>query len=58
MRGTIQINFDGFTKFIDVFCDNFLVDIMVQSKIKEAQRNVATTKERVTKVIHRLHELS
>lgn len=57
MRGNIQINFDGFTKFIDIFCDNFLVDIMVQSKIKEVQNNVASTKQRVREVIQKLESL-
>ena len=57
MRGVIQINFDGLTKFVDVFCDNFLVDVLVQSKIKEAQGNIAIAKQRVQDVIYQLHNM-
>lgn len=35
-----------------------LVDIMVQSKIQDARRDVETTKQRVREVIRRLQELS
>lgn len=55
--GRVQINFDGFTKFIDVFCDNFLVDVFVQSKIKETQRNVEATKRKVQEAIRKLENL-
>lgn len=55
--GRIQINFDGFTKFIDVFCDNFLVDVLIQSKIKETQRNVEATKRKVQEAIRKLESL-
>lgn len=57
MNGAYQVNFDGFTKFIDVFCDNFFVDLMVQSKIREAQRNVAETKEKVKNIINQLKSM-
>lgn len=57
MRGNIQINFDGVTKFLDIFCDNILIDIMVQSQIKETQQNVAATKEKVREAIRKLESL-
>lgn len=57
MNGAFQINFDGFTKFIDIFCDNFLVDVLVQSKISDAKRNVSATKQKVKDVIRQLEQM-
>lgn len=57
MNGAFQINFDGFTKFIDIFCDNLLVDMLVQSKISDAKKNVAVTKQRVEDVIRQLEQM-
>lgn len=57
MGGNIQIKFDGLVQFIDIFCDNFLVDVMVQSKIKQTQKNIDTAKRRVREVITQLHNM-
>ena len=37
----VQVNFDGLTRFVDMFCDSFFVDWMVQDQIVRAQENVA-----------------
>ncbi|MCD8020988.1 MAG: hypothetical protein LUF92_15860 [Clostridiales bacterium] len=55
--GAVQVNFDGLTKFFDVFCDNFIVDFMVQSKINETRRNVAQTRQRVEDTIRQLRRM-
>ena len=54
MHGTVQINFSGFVQFIDVFCDNFLVDIMVQSKIRQTQESIAEIKGQIQRILTRL----
>ena len=32
----VQVNFDGLTRFVDMFCDSFFVDWMVQDQIVRA----------------------
>jgi hypothetical protein len=54
MQADLKINSDGLTKFFDIWCDNFLVDLMVQSKIKEAQENIRQAKRNVQETISRL----
>jgi hypothetical protein len=57
MQADLKINSDGLTKFFDIWCDNFLVDLMVQSKIKEAQENIRQAKRNVQETINRLERM-
>jgi hypothetical protein len=57
MQADLKINSDGLTKFFDIWCDNFLVDLMVQSKIKEAQENIRQAKRNVQETISRLERM-
>ena len=41
------MNFDGLTRFVDMFCDSFFVDWMVQDQIVRAQENVAEAHDQV-----------
>ncbi|MDY4971451.1 MAG: hypothetical protein SO101_14535, partial [Lachnospiraceae bacterium] len=54
MTGIINIRFDGLVKFVDLFCDNVLVDMMVQSRIKEMQNNLRETRRQVVDTVNRL----
>lgn len=51
---TIQVNFDGLIKFVDVLFDNFLVDLLVQSKIREAQESISQAKLEVIRALSEL----
>jgi hypothetical protein len=57
MEADLKVNSDGLTKFFDIWCDNFLVDLMVQSKIKEAQENIRQAKRNVQETINRLERM-
>lgn len=57
MQIQVQINFDGFTKFIDIFCDNFFVDLFVQSKMGEMKRSLDQVEEQIRQVIIRLEAM-
>lgn len=54
MTGQINIRFDGLVKFVDLFCDNVLVDMMVQSRIKDMMNNLRETRRQVQDTINRL----
>ena len=54
MTGRINIRFDGLVQFIDLFCDNVLVDMMVQSRIKNMLNHLQETKRQVEDTVHRL----
>lgn len=54
LTGTINIQFDGMTKFFDLFCDNIFVDMMVQSRIKDMIANLQQTRYQVENAVHRL----
>lgn len=49
-----SIHFDNITRVIDLFFDNVIIDIMVQSKIKEACFQVEHTRKQVQDVVRRL----
>ena len=51
------VKFDGVTKAIDLLFDNFFVDAMIQSKIKEAQENISKTKQQVQKALYKLQQM-
>ena len=52
-----RIDFDGFSKFADLLFDNFLVDLLIQSRIKEVQAGVQDTKQQVQQMIFRLQDM-
>lgn len=54
MTGIINIRFDGLVKFVDLFCDNVLIDMMVQSRIKEMLNNLKETRRQVADTVSRL----
>lgn len=49
-----NVEFDGLSKFFDIFCDGFLVDAIVQSRIKEARNGVRDAIEQVDITLSRL----
>lgn len=51
------VQFDGATKAIDIIFDNFLVDALIQSRIKETQQNLSQTKEQVQQAMRRLQQM-
>lgn len=53
----VQVNFDGLTRFVDMFCDSFFVDWMVQGQIVRAQENVAEARSRVWEAVQQLRFL-
>lgn len=53
----VQVNFDGLTRFVDMFCDSFFVDWMVQNQIVRAQENVAEARSRVWEAVQQLRFL-
>jgi hypothetical protein len=57
MEADLKVNSDGLTKFFDIWCDNFLVDLMVQSKIKKAQETIRQAKRNVQEMISRLEQM-
>jgi hypothetical protein len=57
MSSDLKVDADGLTKFFDIWCDNFLVDLMVQSRIKEAQENIRQAKQNVQQAIGRLEQM-
>lgn len=57
MSCDVQINFDNFSKFADYFFDGFLVDFMVQRRIKDSQEQVAKMKSQVQDAIKKLRQL-
>jgi len=46
----IDLDLDGFLGFADFFFDNFMVDVMVQSRISDAKRQVNEAIEQVNDV--------
>ena len=59
IRGIENMNIDvgGFLTFADFFFDGFLADVMVQSKINNAKRQVDEAISRVENVLGRLRTL-
>lgn len=57
MRGGHSINLSGFTKVLDIFCDGFLVDLYVQTKISDAKKKVAEAKRNVNDVLRELRRM-
>ncbi|MCH4193716.1 MAG: hypothetical protein LKF52_15625 [Butyrivibrio sp.] len=57
MQNDVRIRCDGLTQAIDIFFDNVLVDVMVQSKIADLQRQMAVSKQQVQSTIERLEQM-
>lgn len=51
----LYIDVGDFLSFADFFFDGFIADVMVQSKISDAKRNVAEAIERVERILDRLY---
>ena len=52
-----HIEVGDFLKFADYFFDGLVADWLVQSKIRDAQRQVADAVQRVQVIINRLHAM-
>lgn len=50
----LNVDIDGFLTFADFFFDGFIVDIFVQSKIRDGQRQVAEAIKRVEQILRQL----
>ncbi|MCI5919867.1 MAG: hypothetical protein MRZ75_11150 [Roseburia sp.] len=48
---------DGVTKFLDICFDNFLVDALVQSRIKQTQQNLSNVKLQVQNTLNQLQNM-
>lgn len=51
------VSFDSITKAFDIFCDNLLVDALIQSRIRDAQQNIAQTKQQVQSAMTMLRNM-
>ena len=51
------VSFDGFVEAIDIFCDGFLVDAIVQSKIAKSREMVDEAKLNVKEALIRLRAM-
>lgn len=54
INSLVNVRFDGVVKFIDLFCDNILVDVFVQSRIKDLQNDLKKVRQQVEDTINRL----
>ena len=50
------IDMDGFVSFADIFFDNFLVDMFVQSKMSQAKRQVQDAIYQVEMIVEQLEK--
>ena len=50
----LPVEIDGFLTFADFFFDGLLADLLVQSKIKDAQREIDSAIHRVDNILARL----
>ncbi len=57
MNANYRIDFDGLSKFLDLVFDNFLVDLLIQSRIKEVQERVSRVKMQVEQTINHLYQM-
>ncbi len=57
MNANYRIDFDGLSKFLDLVFDNFLVDLLIQSRIKEVQERVSRVKMQVEQTINNLYQM-
>lgn len=57
MSYEIDVNFDGFSRFVDFFFDGFFVDFMIQSQIKDNYNKVEEIKEQVQTLVYKLKGL-
>lgn len=53
----VDINFNGVIQFVDIFCDNFLVDLFVQSKINDTKKEISKAKRSIQNVVNQLYQM-
>ena len=53
----VQVNFDGLTRFVDMFCDSFFVDWMVQDRINHAKDQVEDAIRRTEYIVNQLQQM-
>lgn len=51
------VSFDGVTKAFDLFFDNILVDALIQSRIRDTQKNLENTKQQVQYAVNTLQTM-
>lgn len=49
-----QVDIDGFIKFLDIFCDNFFVDLFTISKISDSKKRIESLISEVNNIINKL----
>lgn len=54
---SFNVEFDGLSKFFDIFYDGFLVDAIIQSRIKEARSSVQSTIRQVEQTLAGLENM-
>ena len=52
-----NVDIDGFVRFIDVFMDNFFVDLYAISKISDSKRQVENLKLEVNQILKQLETI-
>ncbi len=57
MNFNYGVRFDGVTKAIDLIFDNFLVDALIQSRIKETQENLKQSRYQVEQAMSQLQQM-
>lgn len=56
IHADLQVNVDGFTKFADVFLDNFFVDFDVLDRIKNSRSQVRHVMEQIERTMRQLKD--
>lgn len=54
----IAVNFDTFSRVIDLFCDNILVDFMIQDKIAKSLQSVRDARSQIGMAMQKLAYMS
>lgn len=52
-----HVDVDGFIKFIDIFCDNFFVDVFALSKISDSKRSIEKLISEVKTILDELEKI-
>lgn len=53
-----NVDIDDFIKFLDIFCDNFFVDLYAMSKISNAREQVESLINEVNNIINNLTKIN
>lgn len=57
MNFNYGVRFDGVTKAIDLIFDNFLVDALIQFRIRETQENLKQSRYQVEQALNQLQQM-